>query len=78
LIKNNNEIEASTRDTRFVPEVKLTMKVDYVSVEVSKKDWVSLDPKPHQTITKILFSFPLSNPHEREGNTNFPMFIPTW
>jgi hypothetical protein len=53
LSKNNNKIEASTRDTRFVPKVRLTMKVAYVSVEVSTKDRVSLNPKPHRTITKI-------------------------
>jgi hypothetical protein len=30
LSKNNNEIKASTRDTKFVPEVQLTTKVAYV------------------------------------------------
>jgi hypothetical protein len=53
LSKNNNEIKASIRDTRFILKVQLTMRVAYVSVEVSTKDWVSLDPKPHRTITKI-------------------------
>jgi hypothetical protein len=53
LSKNNNEIDARTRDTRFVPEVRLTTKVVYVSIEVSTKDQISLDPKPHRTITKI-------------------------
>jgi hypothetical protein len=53
LSKNNNKIEASTRDTIFVSKVRLTMKVAYVSVEVSTKDRVSLNPKPHRTITKI-------------------------
>jgi hypothetical protein len=53
LSKNNNKIEASTRDIRFVPKVQLTMKVAYVSVEVSTKDRVSLNPKPHRMITKI-------------------------
>jgi hypothetical protein len=51
--KNNKEIEASTRHTRFVPEVRLTTKVAYVSIEVSTKDRVSLNPKPCRTITKI-------------------------
>jgi hypothetical protein len=53
LSKNNNKIEVSTRHTRFLPEVQLTIKVAYVSVEVSTKDQVSLDPKPHRTTTKI-------------------------
>jgi hypothetical protein len=54
LSKNNNEINESTRDTRFVPEVQLTIKVAYVSVEVPTKGRVSLDPKPHRTITKMV------------------------
>jgi hypothetical protein len=37
LSKNNNEIEASTRDTRFAPDVRLTTKFAYVSVEVPTK-----------------------------------------
>jgi hypothetical protein len=41
-----NEIEASIRDTRVIPEVWLTTKVAYISIEVSTKDRVSLDPKP--------------------------------
>jgi hypothetical protein len=53
LSKNNNKIEVSTRHTRFLPEVQLTKKVAYVSIEVSTKDQVSLDPKPHRTTTKI-------------------------
>jgi hypothetical protein len=47
LSKNNNEIEATIRDTRFVPKVRLTTKVAYVSVEVPTKGRVSPDPKPH-------------------------------
>jgi hypothetical protein len=43
----------STRDTRFVPEVQLTTKVTYVSVEVLINDRVSLDHKPHRMIIKI-------------------------
>jgi hypothetical protein len=35
------------------------------------KDRVSLNHKPLQTITKIKFDFPLSNPHKEEDNTNF-------
>jgi hypothetical protein len=53
------------------------MKVAYVSFEVSTKDRVSLDPKPRWTITKIWFSFTLSNLHEWEGNTNFLRFTIT-
>jgi hypothetical protein len=45
--------QACTRDTRFVPEVQLTTKVAYVSVEMSTKIRVSLDPKPCQMIVKI-------------------------
>jgi hypothetical protein len=36
--------QACTRDTRFVPEVWLTTKVAYVSVEVPTKSRVSLSP----------------------------------
>jgi hypothetical protein len=46
-------MQACTRDTRFVSEVWLITKVVYVSVEVPTKSRVSLDPKPHRTITKI-------------------------
>jgi hypothetical protein len=77
LSKNNNEIEAGTRDSRFVPEVQLATMVSNVSVEVSTKDRVSLNPKPHRMITKIYLSFLLSNLHEGEGNTNFPRFTIT-
>jgi hypothetical protein len=45
--------QACTRDTKFVPEVWLTTKVAYISVEVPTKSQVSLNLKPHQTITKI-------------------------
>jgi hypothetical protein len=45
---NNKSKEAQgAQDTRFVPEVRLTTKVAYVSVEVPTKGWVSLDPNPH-------------------------------
>jgi hypothetical protein len=74
---NNNEIKASTRDTRFVREVQLTTKVVYVSIEVATKGQVSFNPKPHRMITKIKFGFPLSNPHEGEGKTNFPRLTTT-
>jgi hypothetical protein len=47
LSKNNNEINASTRDTRFVLEVWLNTKVTYISVEVVIKGRVSHGPKPH-------------------------------
>jgi hypothetical protein len=72
-----------TQDTRFVPEVQLTTKVAYVSVEVPTKGQVSFNPKPCQTITKIKFSFPLSNPREGEDNTNFSrlttiLMAPRW
>jgi hypothetical protein len=33
--------------------------------------------KTSWTITKIQFSFPLSNPHQGEGNTNFSRFTTT-
>jgi hypothetical protein len=36
--------QACTRDTRFIPEVQLTVKVAYIFIEVSTKDWVSLGP----------------------------------
>jgi hypothetical protein len=68
---------AYIRDSRFVSEDRLTIKVAYVSIEVPTKGQVSLDPKPHQTITKIKFGFPLSNPHKGEGNTNFLRFTTT-
>jgi hypothetical protein len=45
--------QACTRDTRFISEVWLTTKIAYVSVEVSIKYRVSLNPKPHRMITKI-------------------------
>jgi hypothetical protein len=69
--------QAYTRDIRFVPEVRLTTKLGYASVEVPTKSRVSLDPKPHQTITMIKFSFSLSNPHKGEDNTNFLRFTAT-
>jgi hypothetical protein len=67
LSKNNNEIKASTRDTRFVPKVRLTTKFAYVSVEVHTKGRVSFNLKLHRTITKIEFGFPLSNPPQMIG-----------
>jgi hypothetical protein len=32
---------------KICPEVQLTIKVAYISVEVPTKSWVSLDLKPH-------------------------------
>jgi hypothetical protein len=45
--------EASTIDTKFVPEVWPTTKVAYVSVEELTKRQVSFNPNPLRTITKI-------------------------
>jgi hypothetical protein len=42
----------STQDKRFIPEVQ-RHKDAYVSVEVSTKDRVPLNPKPLQTTTKV-------------------------
>jgi hypothetical protein len=53
LSKNNNKIKASTRDTRFVFEVRLTINVAYISVEVPAKGRVYLDLKPHRMIIEI-------------------------
>jgi hypothetical protein len=58
-----------TQDIRFVSEVWSTTKVAFISVEVPTKGRVSLDHKPPRIITKIEFG--LTNPHEREGDTNF-------
>jgi hypothetical protein len=77
LSKNNKIIKISTRDTRFVPEVWLTIKVAYVSIDVPTKDRDSLDHKPRRTITKIKFSFPLSNPHKGEDTINFSRLTTT-
>jgi hypothetical protein len=73
LSKNNKISKISTSNTRhkICPEVRLTTKVAYISIEVPSKDRVSLNHKPHQTITKIEFGFSLSNLHEGEGYTNF-------
>jgi hypothetical protein len=71
LARTTRYSRVNARDTRFVPEVQPITKVAYVSVEVPMKDQVSLDDKPPRTITKINFGSSLSNPHEREGKTNF-------
>jgi hypothetical protein len=66
-----------TQDTRFVPEVWLTTKVAYISIDMLTKGRVSFNPKPHRMITKIKFGFLLSNHHEGVGNTIFPRLTTT-
>jgi hypothetical protein len=44
---------ASTIDTIFVPEVRLTTKVAYVSIEELTKSQVSFNSNPLQTINNI-------------------------
>jgi hypothetical protein len=52
----------STQDTRFVPEIQ-HHKDAYVSIEVSTKDRVSLNPKPLRMITKVNLVLHYQSPH---------------
>jgi hypothetical protein len=65
LSKNNNEIKESTRETRFVIEVPLTTKVAYVSIRVSTKDWVSLDPNLAERSPRSVWFFTIKSPQRR-------------
>jgi hypothetical protein len=58
-------------DTRFVLEVQLITKVDYVSVEEPTNDRVSFNPIPLELPPRSPQFFTI-NPHEEEGNANFP------
>jgi hypothetical protein len=59
----------STQDARFVPKVQ-HHKDAYVTVELSTKDWVSLNPKPHRTTTMVNPVLHYQSSH-RGGSTNF-------
>jgi hypothetical protein len=55
---------------RFISEVQ-HRKDAYVSVEVSTKDRVPLNPKPLLTTTKVKFNSPLSIPTKRRAIQTF-------
>jgi hypothetical protein len=56
--------KVNARDTRFVSEVQPTTKVEYVSVEVLTKSWVSFNPNPPKFPPRSTW-FSLSIPTKR-------------
>jgi hypothetical protein len=65
-----NKSQKAQRDTRFVPEVRLTTNVTYIAVEKPTKIRVSFNPNPLKLSPMPTWFFTI-NPHEEEGNTNF-------